>query len=40
VALVSGGCVLAAVVLMVAGLVLERVCRLPKPPGGPPSKDE
>ncbi len=32
VAIVSGLCVLAAGVLVVAGLVLERICRLPPPP--------
>jgi hypothetical protein len=35
VAIVSGCCVLAALLLMTAGLVLERVCRLPKPPDDP-----
>ncbi len=33
-ALVSGACVLAAVLLVVAGLVLERELRLPEPPAG------
>lgn len=32
VAIVSGACVLAAALLMAAGLVLERVCRLPARP--------
>jgi peptidoglycan/LPS O-acetylase OafA/YrhL len=31
-AYVSGACVLAALVLVTGGLVLERVCRLPEPP--------
>jgi hypothetical protein len=34
VALVSGACVLAAILLVVAGLVLERLLRLPEPPAG------
>jgi hypothetical protein len=36
VAIVSGACVLAALLLMTAGLVLERVCRLPPPPDEEP----
>jgi hypothetical protein len=44
VALAAGACVLASLLLLAAGLVLERVCRLPPPPdedseesGPPPS---
>jgi hypothetical protein len=33
-ALVSGACVLAALLVVVAGLVLERLLRLPEPPPG------
>jgi Protein of unknown function (DUF3180) len=40
-AFVSGACVLAALLLMVAGLVLERELRLPEPPrDGPSGADE
>ena len=38
VAIVSGLCVLAAGVLVVAGLVLERICRLPPPPEPDPCR--
>ncbi len=37
-AIVSGACVLAALLLMVAGLVLERELRLPPPPEGTPGE--
>jgi hypothetical protein len=33
---VSGACVLAALLVLVAGLVLERLLRLPEPPAGTP----
>jgi len=36
-AVVSGSCVLAALLVVVAGLVLERMLRLPAPPGGSPT---